>query len=163
MSWSHAVVLRNSNEGWTIIRIVLKSFQNSNENHARILLKSIKNHWKSVENWVPEGSWAVWGPFRGARRPRDRFFIDFGVHFGSHFGAEIHKNRKKIDLEWFKELKRIGHALGWLPTSIFSWFWSHFGVFLRWFVWCFLNVVTTCTLTSFFKYFFNDFLTSSLQ
>ena len=28
-----------------------------------------------------------------------------------------------------------------------------FGFFLRWFFWCFLNVVTTCTLTSFFKYF----------
>ena len=60
---------------------------------------------------------------------------------------------KKINLEWFKELKIIGHALEWLPTSIFSWFWSHFGVFLRWFFECFLNVVTTCTLTSFFKYF----------
>ena len=67
----------------------LKSFQHCSENHARILPKSIKNHQKSIRNGVPEGSWAVWGPLPRARRPRDRFWIDFGVHFGIHFGAEI--------------------------------------------------------------------------
>ena len=79
----------------------LKSHIKIIENHAKFLtkimpqflpnlLKIIK---KSPQNVVPEGSLAVGGPFREARRPRDRFLIDFGVHVGTHFGAEIHENQ----------------------------------------------------------------------
>ena len=76
-----------------VSKLFEKSFQNCDENHARIIPKSYENHQKSIQNGVLEGSWAIRGPFREARRPRDRFLIDFGVHFGRHFGAEIHENR----------------------------------------------------------------------
>ena len=44
-----------------------------------------ENHWKSIQNWVLEGSGAVQGPFREARRPRYWFFIDFGGPFWDPF------------------------------------------------------------------------------
>ena len=50
----------------------------------------------------------------------------FWAHFGTHFGGKFYKNRLKINSEWFKELKNIEHAFGWLPTLAFDRFFIHF-------------------------------------
>ena len=121
------------------------------ENHARVLPKSFKNYKKSLQNGVPEGSWAVGGVLPRGQEASGLIFDGFGghlgVHFGTHLGSKSDKYRKKIDFEWFKELKNIEHAPGWHPTLIFHWFWSHFGAFWRWFLGWFWGVANTCTLT----------------
>jgi len=49
--------------------------QISYQNYLKIMLEFFQNQLKifkkSVQNGVPEGSWAVGGPFREARRLRD--------------------------------------------------------------------------------------------
>ena len=49
--------------------------QNGAVNYLKIMLEFFQNLFKifkkSLQNGVPEGSWAVGGPFRETRRPRD--------------------------------------------------------------------------------------------
>ena len=64
--------------------------QNGAVNYLKIMLEFFQNLFKifkkSLKNGVPEGSWAVGGPFREARRPRDWFLIDSWVIWGSILG-----------------------------------------------------------------------------
>ena len=64
-------------------RMAPQRVQNGAVNYLKIMLEFFQNLFKifqkSLQNGVPEGSWAVGGPFRGAGRPRDRFLMDLGV------------------------------------------------------------------------------------
>ena len=149
----------------------LKSHIKIIENHAKFLTKMmpeflpnlLKIIKKSLQNVVPKGSWAVGGPFREARRPRDWFLTDFGAHFGTHLGGKINKNQKN-NLEWFKELIK---TLNTLLDGFQHWFLIDFGAILKLFqmlLVCFWGVVNTCTWTQFFFHIcLTDFRTSSLQ
>ena len=122
------------------------------ENHARVLPKSIQNLSKIAPKWGPGGFLGRWGALPRGQEASGLIFDGFGGHLGghcgTHLGSKINKHLQKIsDFEWFKELKNIEHALGWLPTLIFYWFWSHSGAFWRWFLGWFWGVANACTWT----------------
>ena len=111
----------------------LKSHIKIIENHAKFLTKMmpeflpnlLKIIKKSLQNVVPKGSWAVGGPFREARRPRDWFLIDFGDHFGTHLGGKMYKKHGKKDtksLIWRPKSSKIASRRPLEHSFDFHWF-----------------------------------------
>ena len=105
--------------GRKLSKMAPQRVQNGAVNYLKIMLEFFQNLFKilqkSLQNGVPEGSWAVGGPFREARRPRDRFLMDLGVLWGSILGpiweAKLIKIVKKSILSDSKSLKTLNTLL----------------------------------------------------
>ena len=111
--------------------IVRFTIQISYQNYLKIMLEFFQNllkiFQKSLQNGVPEGSWAVGGPFREARRPRDWFLMDLGVIWGAILGhiweVKSIKIIKKSILSDSKSLKTLNTLL----DGFQHWFFIDFG------------------------------------
>ena len=103
------------------------SYQNYLKNMLEFFQNLLKIVQKSIQNGVLEGSWAVGGPFREARRPRDWFFMDFGVIWGAILGhiweVKSIKIIKKSILSDSKSLKTLNTLL----DGFQHWFFIDFG------------------------------------
>jgi len=150
--------------------IVRFTIQISYQNYLKIMFEFFQNllkiFQKSLQNGVPEGSWAVGVPFREASRPRDWFLMDLGVIWGSILGpiweAKVINTVKKSILSDSKSLKTLNTLL----DGFQHWFFIDFGA-----IWSFLKVIFGMVfggrqhvhVNIVFQRFFNDFQTSALQ
>ena len=105
--------------GRKLSKMAPQRVQNGAVNYLKIMLEFFQNLFKilkkSLQNGVPEGSWAVGGPFREARRPRDWFLMDLGVLWGSILGpiweVKLIRIVKKSILSDSKSLKTLNTLL----------------------------------------------------